>query len=213
MFRSKHASTYILYTGFSERAFGGSEEHSWADLDSRRSPVLSDSELNAIFAPKQSNIPKRTPQRSKHRSTIDPPDYLDWSKTRPECINNIRDMKNCGTSQTFSTISVLSDQRCIQHNDTAHVQYSEQFVINCNENGPDVSTWSTAVSQIIFWSSEQFQIRVLGTNLARTGARSNARVLATTELHSQYQPKLEDMMRYPGSGPTTNPFLRWRRRW
>ncbi|CAL5985584.1 Cathepsin_B [Hexamita inflata] len=96
----------------------------------------SDSELNAIFAPKQSNIPKHTPQKSKqHRSTIDPPDFLDWSKTRPECINNIRDMKNCGTSQTFSTISVLSDQRCIQHNDTTHVQYSEQFVINCNENG------------------------------------------------------------------------------
>ncbi|CAL5985642.1 Cathepsin_B [Hexamita inflata] len=93
-------------------------------------------ELDALFTPKGAPLPRIHSQNieSKQRSK-DVPDYIDWSKTHPECVNVVRDMKNCGSSQVFSLVSILSDLRCIQKKDAKRVQYSEQYVLNCNYCG------------------------------------------------------------------------------
>ncbi|CAL6031348.1 Cathepsin_B [Hexamita inflata] len=94
----------------------------------------SPAELERLFKINSSQLMRR-PNTFKQSISSDVPDFLDWSKSNPHCVDFIRDMKNCETSQVFASISVLSDLRCIKKQDSNRVQYSEQFVINCNQNG------------------------------------------------------------------------------
>ncbi|CAL6108501.1 Cathepsin_B [Hexamita inflata] len=93
----------------------------------------SQQELDLLFTPKTAQLLPRKTYSTKSPST-DVPDYIDWSQTHPQCVNVVRDMKNCGSSQVFSTTSILSDLRCIQKKDAQRIQYSEQFALNCNSN-------------------------------------------------------------------------------
>ncbi|CAL6108505.1 Cathepsin_B [Hexamita inflata] len=94
----------------------------------------SQQELDLLFTPKTAQLLPRKTYSTKSPST-DVPDYIDWSQTHPQCVNVVRDMKNCGSSQVFSTTSILSDLRCIQKKDAQRIQYSEQYVFNCNQDG------------------------------------------------------------------------------
>ncbi|CAL6115444.1 Cathepsin_B [Hexamita inflata] len=88
------------------------------------SPFLqqkSPAELKHLFKPNKSpnnSQLMQQPNTFKQSLSRDVPDFLDWSTSNPHCVDFIRDMKNCGTSQVFASISVLSDLRCIKKLDS-----------------------------------------------------------------------------------------------
>ncbi|CAL6045772.1 Cathepsin_B [Hexamita inflata] len=64
----------------------------------------------SVYLSQQANSQlMRRPNTFKQSISSDVPDFLDWSKSNPHCVDVIRDMKNCGTSQVFASTSVLSD--------------------------------------------------------------------------------------------------------
>ncbi|KAH0571112.1 Cathepsin B [Spironucleus salmonicida] len=60
------------------------------------------------------------------------PSSLDYRVTSPECVDVIRDMKGCHSHHAFVMANILSDNRCLNKIDKTRIQYSEQYIQNCD---------------------------------------------------------------------------------
>ncbi|CAL6100692.1 Cathepsin_B [Hexamita inflata] len=65
--------------------------------------------------------------------TTDPlPDHWDWTQKRPDCMNVVSNIGMCSVSGLVSSANIISDMRCLKNLDQPRVEYSAQFMLNCD---------------------------------------------------------------------------------
>ncbi|CAL6015431.1 Cathepsin_B [Hexamita inflata] len=73
-----------------------------------------------------------SPTTKQVQTRQDPlPDHWDWSEQRSECVDFVSDRGVCDILQLAST-NILGDLRCLNGLDPTRVEYSAQFILNCD---------------------------------------------------------------------------------
>ncbi|CAL6009437.1 Cathepsin_B [Hexamita inflata] len=67
------------------------------------------------------------------QTSVEPlPDHWDWVEQRPDCVDYVSSTGMCGVDGILSAANMLGSQRCLNGLDPVHVDYSAQFMLNCD---------------------------------------------------------------------------------
>ncbi|CAL6099754.1 Cathepsin_B [Hexamita inflata] len=116
-------------------------------------------------------------------ATTDPlPDHWDWTEKRPDCMNVVSNIGMCSVSGLVSSANIISDMRCLKNLDQPRVEYSAQFMLNCDTQykAPLCDDMPVQPNGWTLLTTERFQNRVYLTNLERPEKQVNVRLSATT---------------------------------
>ncbi|CAL6032101.1 Cathepsin_B [Hexamita inflata] len=94
----------------------------------------SDLPLNQIFKSKMPQRAKQTTERFVPVASKKSPDYWDWAAMNPGCSDVVPDIGNCGASPQVAVMNTFSDFRCFQGKDADRIEYSAQYMINCDSD-------------------------------------------------------------------------------
>ncbi|CAL6031951.1 Cathepsin_B [Hexamita inflata] len=88
--------------------------------------------LNQVYKTKEPQRPKQTSRKFTPVSSKKAPDYWDWVQMNPGCSDFVPDIGQCGASSQVSVMNTFSDLRCIEGRDSERIEYSSQYVLNCD---------------------------------------------------------------------------------
>ncbi|CAL6043473.1 Cathepsin_B [Hexamita inflata] len=88
--------------------------------------------LNQVYKTREPQRPKQTSRKFTPVSTKKAPDYWDWVQMNPGCSDFVPDIGQCGASSQVSVMNTFSDFRCFQGKDSERIEYSPQFMLNCD---------------------------------------------------------------------------------
>ncbi|CAL6107005.1 Cathepsin_B [Hexamita inflata] len=90
--------------------------------------------LNQVYKTKEPQRPKLTSRKFTPVSTKKAPDYWDWVQMNPGCSDFVPNIGQCGASSQVSVMNTFSDFRCFQGKDSERIEYSSQYILNCDTN-------------------------------------------------------------------------------
>ncbi|CAL6043485.1 Cathepsin_B [Hexamita inflata] len=88
--------------------------------------------LNQIY---KSKVLPQAKQASKQFTPVaskEAPDQWDWIQMNPGCSDVVPEQGYCGASAHVSVMNAFSDFRCFQGKDADRVEYSPQYMLNCD---------------------------------------------------------------------------------
>ncbi|CAL6018227.1 Cathepsin_B [Hexamita inflata] len=66
-------------------------------------------------------------------NTSKAPESIDWTSINRKCVDVVPDQGNCEASAQVSVLNTFSDLRCIHDQDENRVEYSYQYMLNCEQ--------------------------------------------------------------------------------
>ncbi|CAL6071638.1 Cathepsin_B [Hexamita inflata] len=66
-------------------------------------------------------------------NTSKAPESIDWTSINRKCVDVVPDQGNCEASAQVSVLNTFSDLRCIYDQDENRVEYSYQYMLNCEQ--------------------------------------------------------------------------------
>ncbi|CAL6104367.1 Cathepsin_B [Hexamita inflata] len=99
-----------------------------------RMKYKSDLPLNQVYKSKVPQRSKQTTEKFVPVASKKSPDYWDWVTMNPGCSDVVPDIGNCGASPQVAVMNTFSDFRCFQGKDADRIEYSAQYMINCNQD-------------------------------------------------------------------------------